>query len=85
MTSTSATTTPSTVARPAILATEALRFTTLISIRSVSPGTTGLRKRAFSIPTSSTSLRSRSGMLLSTSTPAACAMASTISTPGITG
>ena len=54
-------------------------------MRSVSPGTTGLRKRAFSMATSSTSLLSRSGMLFSTSTPAVCAMASMISTPGITG
>ena len=35
--------------------------------------------------TSSTSLLWRSGMLFSTSTPAVCAMASTIRTPGMTG
>ena len=56
MTSASATTTPSTVATPAILATLALRLMTFISMRSVSPGTTGRRKRAFSMATSSTSL-----------------------------
>ena len=64
MTSASATTTPSTVATPAILATLALRLMIFISMRSVSPGTTGRRKRAFSMATSSTSLLSRSGMLL---------------------
>ena len=85
MTSASATTTPSTVATPAILATLALRLMTFISMRSVSPGTTGRRKRAFSMATSRTSLLARSSMLLSTRMPAVCAMASTISTPGITG
>ena len=55
ITSASATTTPSTVALPYIFATLALRLTIFISMRSWSPGSTGRRNFAFSIPASSTS------------------------------
>src|ERR1017187_7060302 len=63
MTSASATTTPST------LATLALRCRIFISMRRVSPGTTGRRKRAFSMATRSTSLLARSGISWSTRMP----------------
>ena len=74
ITSASATTRPSTVAMPAILATLALRLRIFISMRRVSPGTTGRRKLgAGRWPASSTSLLWRSATCFSTSTPAVCA------------
>ena len=50
----------------------------------MSPGTTGLRKRALSMPMKKTSGGSLSAMECTIRAPAVCAIASTISTPGIT-
>src|SRR5215472_4304720 len=58
---------------------------TSTSMRSWSPGITGLRNLARSIPVNSSSLCSRSGNSMSSSTPPACAIASTTSTPGMMG
>src|SRR3954471_18204339 len=76
---------PSTRTLPCIL-TALLRHTiTSTSMRSWSPGVTGLRNFARSMPVKTISLFSRSGISVSSNAPPACAMASTISTPGMIG
>src|SRR5579884_265821 len=74
-----------TVAVPESLQKVPRQFSTLTSIRSWSPGTTGLRKRAPSMATKYSNFRSRSSTSCNSSTPPAWAMASMISTPGMTG
>src|SRR5579884_4249472 len=74
-----------TVAVPDSLQKLPRQFRTLTSIRSWSPGTTGRRNRAPSMATKYNSLCSRSSTSCSSRTPPAWAMASMISTPGMTG
>src|SRR5690349_2805377 len=78
----SAATWPSTVARPCIFATVCLSRSIFISMRSWSPGTTGLRNLASSTEAKNMILPRVCGASLPTSMPATCAMASMISTPG---
>src|SRR5665213_484602 len=83
----SATILPSTVHSPRILTARERQLTTVTSIRSWSPGRTGRRKRASSMPVKTISLpaRSSSENSVSSSAPPACAIASMVSTPGMIG
>src|SRR6266851_335068 len=58
---------------------------TTTSMRNWSPGTTGRRKRARSMPVKTISNSSRLGTSVSSKAPPACAIASTIRTPGMIG
>src|SRR5579859_1144738 len=71
--------------RTAIREAPSFQLSITTSIRSWSPGTTGRRKRAFSIPVKTISLLLRSSTSVSSIAPPAWAMASTISTPGMMG
>ncbi len=61
------------------------RWTSCTSRRSWSPGTTGRRNFVSSKPTTRISTFRGSGAVFSSQIPAACASASRISTPGMTG
>ena len=76
---------PSTVMMPCILTARVRQLRTVTSMRSWSPGVTGRRKRASSMPVKTMSLASRSGISVSRRAPPAWAMASTIRTPGMMG
>src|SRR5579884_746782 len=71
--------------RTAMREATALQLSVSTSIRSWSPGTTGRRNLAFSIPVNTINLPSRSSTSVSSIAPPAWAMASMISTPGMMG
>jgi hypothetical protein len=56
-----------------------------VETRDASPGTTGRRNFALSMPVKSSSLECGSSIKLSRSSPPVCAIASTMRTPGMTG
>src|SRR5208283_5308834 len=87
MTVASQATLPSTVATPRILTALERQLRTVTSMRNWSPGTTGLRNLAASMLRKTISLLARSAAEYSVSSSAApaCAMASTMSTPGMMG
>src|SRR5215472_1174502 len=76
---------PSTKALPSIRPARGRNDSTSTSIRNWSPGVTGRRNFARSIPVNTTSLCSRSGVSLMMMMPPACAIASTTNTPGMIG
>ena len=76
---------PSTYAWPSMRPARVLNDSTSTSIRSWSPGVTGRRNLARSMPVNTTSFLSRSGISAIMMIPPACAIASTTSTPGMIG